>query len=541
VSHDQSEEYAVDPGAVQAETTLDVTIARGPEGTGGWRDLVFAPGEAHLGPIPAGQPLACLWQLSDPHLCDAESPARQEYLDRHADPDSPYRTALGDVGTYRPQEILTAQVGVAMVEAVNAHRRGPVTGAVVDGVVITGDLTDNAQGNELTWYQRIVSGGVVSPRSGDAERSSWVGSQGAPWDERYWHPDGPPPGTRPDLATRNFGYPMIPGLVEAARCDLRSPGLEVPWISVPGNHDGLLQGTVPIDERLERLAVGGERITDLPDGVHPLMTAHAIPGTGPARYLHDEASPRTPIPADPARALLRPGEFALLTRGADDGPAYFATDLGALRVIVLDTVNPHGGWQGSIDEAQLTWLVRELQAARDRYVVVASHHPSPSMTNDWAPAGAGRRILGPEVVELLLEHPQVIAWLAGHIHAHGVIVHERGEGPDHGGFVELTTASLIDWPQQGRILEFVRTKVQGRAYVAIVSTVMNHSAPIDWRSGDLADHRRLASISRTLAANDYQLRDGSIRSLVLESIPQARNNLWLVADPHAAAGDEPLG
>lgn len=512
-----------------AEATSRATIARGEVEPGGWRDLVSAPGEQHACPIPVGESLACLWHLSDLHVCDAESPARQEYLDRYADPDSPYRTELGDVGTYRPQEILTAQVAVAMVETVNAHLRGPRSGAAVDGVVITGDLTDNSQGNELQWYQRIVAGGVVSPRSGDPRHSSWVGSRQAPWDERYWHPDGPASGMPADLPTRAFGYPTIPGLVEAARADLTSPGLAVPWISVPGNHDGLLQGTVPADERLRRLATGGERITGLPVGMDPRMTSEAVPGNGPARYLHDDTSPRTPIPPDPARALLGPGEFAEATRNATGAPAYFATDLGALRVIVLDTVNPHGGWQGSIDDDQLRWLDRQLQASTDRYVVIASHHPSPTMTNDWAPPGAGRRILGPQVVNLLLRHRQVIAWLAGHIHAHGVIVHEQG---GH-AFVELTTASLIDWPQQGRILEFIKAVVDGQPSIAIVSTVMNHAAPIDWRAGDLADHRRLASISRALAANDYQLRDGTIRSLVLESHPAARNHAWVIPDPHA--------
>ena len=515
--------------APDRQCTTQSTIQRADPGPGGWRKLIPSQPEEYCSPIPEGQPLGCLWHLSDLHLCDAESPARQEYLDRFADPDSPYRAEIGDVGTYRPQEILTAQVAVAMINTVNSYRRGPATGAAVDGVVITGDLTDNAQANELQWYQRIVAGGIIAPRSGDSGCSSWVGSTSVPWDERYWHPDGPPAGEHDDLPTRVYGYPRIPGLVEAARRDLISPGLAVPWISVPGNHDGLLQGTVPADERLARLATGGERITGLPVGMDPRMTMQAIPGNGPARYLHDDSSPRTPIPADSARALLEATSFAELTRGAQ-GPAYFATELGELRIIVLDTVNPHGGWQGSMDEGQYAWLADELDRARDRYVVIASHHPSPSMTNDWAPPGAGRRVLGPEVVSLLLEYRQVIAWLAGHIHAHGVIVHER----DGHAFVELTTASLIDWPQQGRILEFIRTHDGDAPVIAIVSTVMNHAASADWQAEALDEPLALASISRALAANDYQLRDGSIRSIVLESFPQARNNVWLVSDPFAS-------
>ena len=46
------------------------------------------------------------------------------------------------------------------------------------------------------------SGGTISPRSGDDARSSWVGAtDAATWDERYWHPDGPPAGVEPDRPT----------------------------------------------------------------------------------------------------------------------------------------------------------------------------------------------------------------------------------------------------------------------------------------------------------------------------------------------------
>ena len=172
-------------------------------------------------PSPSGEVLACLWHLSDLHLCDAESTARLEYLDRYSDPDSAYRDELGDIGTYRPQEAFTVQVATTMVRTVNGWTSAPTTGAPIDAVLLTGDLTDNAQRNELAWYQGVVEGGAISPRSGDPSRSSWVGATDpATWDERYWHPDGPPAGAEPDRPTRIFGYPTIPGLVEAARRDV---------------------------------------------------------------------------------------------------------------------------------------------------------------------------------------------------------------------------------------------------------------------------------------------------------------------------------
>ncbi len=511
--------------------TTHVTIERGEVGPGGWRELRTGPAERHLEAIPSGDVIGCLWHLSDTHLCDAESPARIEYLDRYSDPDSRYRDELGDIGTYRPQESLTVQVAVAMLHVVNAVRHGPTTGAPIEAVLITGDLTDNAQRNELAWFQTVVEGGVVSPRSGDASASSWVGATDAEtWDERYWHPDGPPPGVEPDRPTRLFGYPTIPGLVDASRADLTSPGLDLPWISVFGNHDGLLQGTVAPDEALSALAVGDARITGLPAGASPLLTAEAIAAVGPARYFHDESSPRVEIVADAGRDFLAPGEFAAATRQGEsaDGEAnYFVTDAGALRIISLDTVNPHGGWQGSLGAEQFAWLLQQLDEAGDRYVVIASHHPSPTLTNDYRPAGAEPRVLGPQVLAALLSHRGVIAWIAGHVHFHAALHHGDAER----GFWEITSASLIDWPQQGRILEFVRVVDRGRPEIALISTVVDHAAPAEWNARELDDPVNLAAISRSLAANDYRIREHSLRGLRLDSSPEVRNVVWRTPDP----------
>ena len=235
-------------------------------------------------------------------------------------------------------------------------------------------------------------------------------------------------------------------------------------------------------------------------------------------------------PTEAERDFTTPAEFAQTTRPDDeDDTHYFATDVGGLRVNALDTINPHGGWQGSLGRAQFAWLSRQLAAASDRYVVITSHHPSPTLLNDHRPEDAEERVLGGEVVELLLAHPQVIAWIAGHVHFHAAIRH----GDDTSGFVELTTASLIDWPQQGRILEFVRVADSGRPEVAIISTVVDHAAPATWSPEHLDDPLALAAISRALSANDYRLRESSLRGLRLDSSPEVRNVTWRVPDPFA--------
>lgn len=527
---------------VTEQTTAARTLVRGPADPLGWCPIQFGPGEAHAVHPPQGQVLACIWHLSDLHLCDVESPVRLEYLDRFSDPDSPYLEHVGHVGTYRPQEILTTQVMASMLTTVNRIDRGPMTGRAVDAVLITGDLVDNAQHNELQWFADLLRGGTVRPRSGDDARSAWVGAVQSDalqlWDERYWHPDGPPRGIEPDLPMRNFGFPIVQGLVERARADLHAPGVGYPVLAVHGNHDLLLQGTVTADPRLRAAAVAGERVTALADGQPPLTVLDAVGGIGPARYIDTPDSPRERIPADPARTLVEAGDFAralhaeLVPSTFEPGPGNcWSAEVGELRVIALDTVNPHGGWQGSIDETQATWLVAELDRHRHQYTVISSHHPSVTMINDFDAGSGQRRMLGAEVVALLLEHKQVIAWLAGHVHHHNALWHGRstaeGSSTDD-GFWEITTASLIDWPQQARMLEFIRAD----GLLHIVATVVDHDGDLDWQgSAEDANERQLAGLSRLLAANDYHHRGDSFRATVLNSRRELRNTVWTLQDP----------
>lgn len=471
----------------------------------GWSELVVT--QDSLAEEVPGETLARIVHVSDTHICDAESPARLEYLDRLSDPDSIYRLRLGEVGTYRPQEILTVHVLTCLVESINAHADD------LDAVIVTGDLIDNAQANEQSWCAEVLDGGRIEPWSGDPQVSQWVGStEGHPWDARYWHPDGPVTGAGEDLPTARFGYPRIPGLVEAARRPVVSPGVSVPWFGVPGNHDALLQGTVAPDADLRSLAVGDRRIVGLPPGGTPLLTLEGVAPIGPARYVHGPGSPSVPIASDDRRRLLERDEL--------NSP--WVRDIGGVRFIAMDTVNPHGGWQGSIGAAHLAWLRDVLERSADRYVIVTSHHPSWCLTNSYTLDEP--RHLAAEVVYLLLENPQVIAWLSGHVHAHASLWHERADGS---GFWEITTASMIDWPQQARVIEIIRAE----GGIAMRSTLLDHAAPVRWSPDVLDDHRGLASISRVLAANDYHDRDGV--QAMREGMPDARNTIWWQADPLA--------
>ena len=478
----------------------------------------MGPGEQHVGrlPAPGSTTLAALLHLTDLHLCDAESPARQDYLDHHGNAGQAHSRQLGVVGSYRPQEILSVQVAASALRAAQRLDRVPVSGAALDAVLVTGDVTDNAQSNELDWYAALMSGTPVEPWSGHRSASTWVGAPDAGfWAPWAWHPEGPQDGVPGDTYTQLLGFPRVPGLISAARQAVTSPGVSAPLLTVHGNHDALLQGSVQATAELRELAVGSRRIVDLPPGETPLVLRTTTPGTGPARYFHRPTSPAVHVVPDARRAIVhRPG------------PHYWARDVGEVRVVALDTVNHHGGWQGSLDEAQLAWLDQELVESSGRYVVVTSHHPSWTLTNDYAPAGSPRRRLAGDVLDVLLRHSNVVVWIAGHVHAHTHRWHSAPGRP--GGFWEVTTASMIDWPQQQRVLEVVR---EPHGTLALTSTVVDHDADPTWHQADPSDPARLASLSRVLAHNDLRRHLDGTRATVLSGRTTDRNAVWRMPDP----------
>ncbi|SDO47672.1 metallophosphoesterase, PPA1498 family [Nakamurella panacisegetis] len=539
--------------------THRTSIVGGPRSAHGYWELASAPGEKHLSrndylvgrrPVES-RPLLTVAHLSDLHLCDSQSPARGEFLDRWSDPDSPLREVFGITGAYRAQDCLTVQVGAAMVRAVNNVRVGPVGGAPIDLAITTGDVMDSAQQNELGWYIDLLEGGRITPDSGSTARYEGVADHDR-WDEAFWHPDPaqlPDDSPRPDRPRRLFGFPDAPGLLDALREPFDSPGLNMPWLAVHGNHDQLVQGTIP--------ATGEFAVASVADlkaiGVPPHWTLEqvaqfcasidAVDQAGLDRWSEMMTRPVTPdrsrrtidradFVAAHFRPTARPAGHGLPI--SDSSRCYYRHDHASrnggdrtVTVLVLDTVDEHGGWQGSLDAPQLDWLESELASAdtEKRYVVLASHHRLADLVNDRNAEGAPRRILTAELAERLEAHPCLVLWLNGHTHVTAVTGHGTTGNPN--SWWEVTAPSLIDFPQQGRIVELLRS-ANGTLTVAV--TMIDHTGEVPW-SGGIDSVAAMAGLSRQLAANDWQYRPDDFAAHPLAGTAGDRNVLLHLPDP----------
>ncbi|MEU3996685.1 TIGR03767 family metallophosphoesterase [Streptomyces fungicidicus] len=500
------------PAAPLAPYTRGTTLAaaavprRGP----GYRRLTEGPGwgrvvrdelaGARSGRTARRTTLAAFVQLTDLHLIDTQHPLRLEYL----------RSA--DVHAWRPQEALTVQGAVSLVERVNALRGAPVTGSPLHFAMTTGDNTDNNARSELEWFLTVLSGGRVTPNTGDPRHYEGVQNSGL---RHYWHPD-----TALRDTDKQLGFPHLDGFLAAAVREVNSPGLNLPWYSTVGNHDTMPLGCYAShgDSRLTELAVGGRKLMDVPAAEAHRLQQSIKKATDPGgvRYgdflaAHARAArsvtpderraPFTPAEylrahLDPAHQGLGPVGHGYSAENLDAGTQYYAfriTDdvLG----VSLDTTDPGGHYNGSLGTAQLRWLERTLRENEDSVAVVFSHHTSTSMSNTHPdPARPDeRRHTGEEVAALLGRHRNVVAWVNGHVHRNAITPH-TGSG---GSFWEISTASHVDFPQLARIVELVDNK---DGTLSLFTTLVESAAPHRTDFTDLSQ-TGLAALYRELSLN----------------------------------------
>jgi metallophosphoesterase (TIGR03767 family) len=490
-----------------------------------YRSVQIIDGEPHLvrpdlatadsGSSAGARPLLTLVHLTDLQLADVQSPTRFEFLNRQfADP-----RYAEIIPVQRPQEALNAHAVNAMLHTVNAAV-GPVTGTTPELAITTGDAIDNAQWNEMQVFLSLFDGGRVTMNSGGPY---YQGVQALDWpDDVFWKPDGVAD-NGPDLFRAAFGFPDWPGLLRRALEEFTAPGLRMPWLSCFGNHEALNQGVGVVSADIAAALVGEVKPWALPEDFDHDRALELFTHC-PEVFM---AGPALQVAADPSRRPVTRREFVDLhfrpsaqpsghgftEQNRTDGTAYYVHDTEAVRLIALDTNCLAGGASGCLDHDQAQWLEQRLAevhsryhdaashsvrtANEDRLVVIFSHHGVESLVHPLTRHSGpdGQPLLsGTDMLALLHRYPNVVLWLNGHTHLNAVRPRRDPRDP-RGGFWEVTTSSIVDWPCQARLVEIVERGGQ----LSIFCTMLDHDTPVSPRS--LADAADLAALHRELAAN----------------------------------------
>lgn len=265
-----------------------------------------------------------------------------------------------------------------------------------DFVLLGGDNIDNQQSNELDWFMMLMQGGPLECDSGRDDAESPKGA-------------------------------------------FRAAGLgKTPWLWVTGNHDVLVQGNFVADDAARAAAVGTRADLGTRDWSRP---------GGPV--VQGE------VAADARRALLSPTDLHRRVLSRPDERASYTWDLEGtpLRVVVLDTAARSGGSDGVVLRAAVDEFLKpalDAAQAEGKWVVFAAHHAMSSLGDGAQPFGTRQPDAVPvaELTALLTSYPNVLLSLVAHSHEHRVL---RLEGMHP--LIEMTTASIADWPFQSRLIE----------------------------------------------------------------------------------------
>jgi len=381
---------------------------------------------------------------SDVHITDEESPTRTALLDGTGIPEA-----------LRPQDPYSCQVFDAALRTINGiNKKRPI-----DFLLVTGDVTDSAQKNELSWFFNILTGGQVNCDSGAD--------------------DDPVAGPGND-----------------AQDPFAAAGLDIPWYYTPGNHDELVMGNSRITQDAKTKVVGDYAELGTRNGATYEIINDIVADPERVYLDHDE------VVAMALAAGGLPAGHGLTQANVEGDRAYYQFDApgdAPVRFIVLDTTYRAMGWadqftyvQGVIDKHQFEdFLAPALsQAMTDKKLVfVLGHHNLLGIQDDGSPDAYYN---GDDLVDLFSQYPCVVAYLEGHQHENLIQAFPSPEPtqPQY-GFWTIQSPSLVDWPQQFRIYEL---RNYGGGVFSFVTESVNHIEETD----------SLAWEGRTLSLLDIQ-------------------------------------
>lgn len=386
--------------------------------------------------------------MTDIHITDEESPSQAVYFGIREN---------GIISAYSPAMLYSTHMFNAAIRTVNSlHQVAPF-----DFGISLGDVTNNAQYNELRWFIDVLDGKNINPDSGIK--------------------DDPVSGHNNDYQD-----------------EFRAEGLDrsIPWYSTIGNHDHFWMGTNPPSDYIRESYIGSDilQVGDIftPGGISRRdFYVGTIDGTTP--YGNPIGSgavaSTTPvqIPADANRHFLTRNELMSEYNNTSSSPAGHgfsqtnaASGFGCytfepnsdvpIRVIVLDDTqrdndaDVHGYGHGTLDQERYDWLISELDKgqAEDKLMIIAAHIPIGVRMEGTLGAFIGWSSLAAISEENLIAelntYPNLIMWIAGHRHLNTVTALPSPDPVNHPelGFWVVETSSLREYPQQFRTFEIVR-------------------------------------------------------------------------------------
>jgi 3',5'-cyclic AMP phosphodiesterase CpdA len=469
-----------------------------------------------------GRPLVAFKHLSDVHILDEESPGRVEWFDGC---ETPFSAA------YRVHEAMTTQIGNAMLKRLAGIKRGPVTGIPFKFAVSTGDNVDNNQENETEWFIRLLNGQRVNPNSGGPGYHGYTREQ--------------------------FSEALPVETLRRAQRPFDAVGTKIPWYAVLGNHDGLVQGNAPRNDGFNDISVGDAKVfadveaqQDCPDDPNDFQDMQDL-----LQEAITDGSEVRQVPADPKRRFLTHKQLVdeyLASNGRprghglarapkdaqhDSRAGYYSFKINRrIRGISLDTIAYDGVANGHIPDPQWDWLVRKLRewssyryvngkrrttrSGENKLIVLFSHHSSVTLNNpganeEGAPYHCFRRNDTPECQDagglkgLLHRYPNVVLWVNGHEHNNAIRFYPWNKAHSERGFVEINTASHVDWPQQARLIEMAWKPGRGSEDTILVHTTMvDHKSRLRPNANEQSNVDYLASLARVESYVDACLRTG---------------------------------
>ena len=388
------------------------------------------------------------------------------------------------------------------------------TGVPVEMAVFTGDFADISQYNEVRHGIDVLDGNWVNPDTGID--------------------DDPIPGTfndgKPNDTYDGFQALGLNGVGEQA---------SIPWYYVPGNHDGLVLGNIPITDAplnlFGRQIRGGTRefFDNIATGnVNWLGYSPSLAGF--LQHLFDAQS--FYIAPDEDRRVVNAEEIASEMFNSTSLPAghgmqhvidqhgtlgarqhyQFTSENGLIRHLALDT-NSTLGPEGWLTLQDIAWLKRELDAAvaEGQLVIVSSHHRPDNIIMN-----------GLLLVDTLNQYPNVIAHLVAHTH-YQKIRPRPGVDAAH-SYWEIESGSMVNWPQQFRMLDVQVNADTGTGM--IVSTMLNHETDSPLH---ISNRGRFLSYVETVLEASFSGEDALVNA---EGTPQDRNaRLYFVVPPAVLA------